>query len=393
MLDTGWRNDAVREALDLCLSCKACKTECPVNVDVATYKAEFLAHYYGDRLPNRSALRLRIHGSPGGRSVFDPGRHAAACESCSRDVRARRTPSKPILGVAQQRKLPQFAPRSFQSIMGEALRPNAPPDARCSCGPIPGTTTTIRNPCALPPRCWQPRASRSRFRAATSAAVVRSTTSDSSQQARAYLREVLVGFAPQIDAGMPFVFLEPSCASVFRDELINFFPTDARAQRLREQTLLLSEFLDRIRAGLPAAAAPRPKNRPPRPLPSQISDEDDRRSRASASHRRRGRTARLRLLWHGWPLRVRAREIRRLSGARRARAAARRARRRRETILVADGFSCREQISQNTAAAPSTSPKLSRPARPAVDIAAAMHPMVGQRCRFASTIVITTIIT
>src|SRR5207237_346924 len=46
----GWRDDAVKEALDLCLSCKGCKGECPVNVDIATYKAEFLAHYYEHRL-------------------------------------------------------------------------------------------------------------------------------------------------------------------------------------------------------------------------------------------------------------------------------------------------------------------------------------------------------
>ncbi len=59
-------------------------------------------------------------------------------------------------------------------------------------------------------------------------------------------------FAPQIDAGLPFVFLEPSCASVFRDELINFFPTDPRAQNLRNQTLLLSEFLARHAPQLPA---------------------------------------------------------------------------------------------------------------------------------------------
>jgi Fe-S oxidoreductase len=63
--------------------------------------------------------------------------------------------------------------------------------------------------------------------------------------ARAYLETILRDFAPQIDAGLPFVFLEPSCATVFRDELINFFPQEARAQRLRDQTLLLSEFLVR----------------------------------------------------------------------------------------------------------------------------------------------------
>src|SRR5256885_12898501 len=49
-LEGGWRNDAVKDALDLCLSCKGCKGDCPVQVDMATYKAEFLAHYYKGRL-------------------------------------------------------------------------------------------------------------------------------------------------------------------------------------------------------------------------------------------------------------------------------------------------------------------------------------------------------
>src|SRR4029079_18768457 len=51
----GWKSEEVRRALDLCLACKACKSECPVNVDMATYKAEFLSHYYRGRLRPRSA--------------------------------------------------------------------------------------------------------------------------------------------------------------------------------------------------------------------------------------------------------------------------------------------------------------------------------------------------
>jgi Fe-S oxidoreductase len=64
-------------------------------------------------------------------------------------------------------------------------------------------------------------------------------------RAKSYLRRVMDHLGPQIDAGVPIVVLEPSCASVFRDELCGLFPSDARAGRLRRQTFLLSEFLER----------------------------------------------------------------------------------------------------------------------------------------------------
>src|SRR5881628_2695226 len=62
-------------------------------------------------------------------------------------------------------------------------------------------------------------------------------------RAKAYLRTIMDEIGDEIDAGIPVVVLEPSCASVFRDELRNLFPSDARADRLRRQTFLLSEFL------------------------------------------------------------------------------------------------------------------------------------------------------
>ena len=65
VIQDGWRNEEVHEALELCLSCKACKTECPVNVDMATWKSEFLAHYYEGASASAASLRLRIHGSLG----------------------------------------------------------------------------------------------------------------------------------------------------------------------------------------------------------------------------------------------------------------------------------------------------------------------------------------
>ena len=63
-------------------------------------------------------------------------------------------------------------------------------------------------------------------------------------KAKEYLQRILSALRAQIDAGIPIVVLEPSCASVFRDELRNLFPADARAARLRSQTFLLSEFLE-----------------------------------------------------------------------------------------------------------------------------------------------------
>jgi Fe-S oxidoreductase len=64
--------------------------------------------------------------------------------------------------------------------------------------------------------------------------------------AKRLLRQILDALAPELDAGTPIVVLEPSCASVFRDELVNLFPDDVNARRLKTQTYLLSEFLERF---------------------------------------------------------------------------------------------------------------------------------------------------
>jgi predicted DNA-binding protein with PD1-like motif len=58
VLTDGWGSEPVKEALDLCLACKGCKHDCPVNVDMATYKAEFLSHYYEGRLRPRHAYAM-----------------------------------------------------------------------------------------------------------------------------------------------------------------------------------------------------------------------------------------------------------------------------------------------------------------------------------------------
>ena len=64
-------------------------------------------------------------------------------------------------------------------------------------------------------------------------------------EAKALLRDVLGGLQPHLDAGTPIVVLEPSCLAVFRDELVNLFPEDEDAKRLSRQAVLLSEFLQK----------------------------------------------------------------------------------------------------------------------------------------------------
>ncbi|OLE96637.1 MAG: hypothetical protein AUG75_18045 [Cyanobacteria bacterium 13_1_20CM_4_61_6] len=73
------------------------------------------------------------------------------------------------------------------------------------------------------------------------------------EKAKNNLRQIMSALGPRIDAGLPIVVLEPSCASVFRDELRSLFPTDERADRLRSQTFLLSEFLQDYAPGYPSS--------------------------------------------------------------------------------------------------------------------------------------------
>ena len=242
VLRDGWRNHEVKDALELCLSCKACKTECPVNVDMATWKSEFLAHYYQGRL---HPLHHYAFG------FMDRWASMASLAPALANLPGR-TPGinslvKSVLGVAQQRNLPRFAARNFR---GEFNRTNR---SAASGQPVllwPDTWNNYFHPQAL-----------------HSAAKVLTTAGTSVQipgrhiccgrplydfgflgQARRYLLRILNEFEPQIRAGIPVVMLEPSCASVFRDELINFFPHDERAVRLSQQTMMLSEFLARSSA-------------------------------------------------------------------------------------------------------------------------------------------------
>jgi FAD/FMN-containing dehydrogenase/Fe-S oxidoreductase len=243
VLPGDWQSEPVREALDLCLSCKACKTECPVNVDVATYKAEFLAHYYQQ---HRRPLRDYAFGFMDRWAAMASAIPGLTPQLANLPMRLPGVSHaiKSALGIAPQRTLPAFAPRSFQS----QYRAQSSGQKSQSLGKVllwPDTWNNYYHPQTL-------------FAAE---GVLRGAGFDVQvpkghiccgrplydfgflTEARDYLGRVMRTLGAEIDSGLPIVLLEPSCASVFHDELRNFFPTDQRAQRLRDQSFLLSDFL------------------------------------------------------------------------------------------------------------------------------------------------------
>src|SRR5262249_2527826 len=118
VIQDGWKSDEVFEALDLCLSCKGCKGDCPINVDMATYKAEFLAHYYEGRLRPRSAYAMGF--------IYQWARIASRMPGLVNFIT--HTPpfsyfAKLGAGIAPQRNLPHFAPQTFKAWFQQRPRP------------------------------------------------------------------------------------------------------------------------------------------------------------------------------------------------------------------------------------------------------------------------------
>jgi FAD/FMN-containing dehydrogenase/Fe-S oxidoreductase len=233
----GWRNEQVKSALDLCLSCKACKTECPVNVDMATYKAEFLAHHYEGRLRPLHAYAF---------GYIDKLARLASIAPLAANLFARLPPTaalaKKLLDIHPGRSLPRFSKRTYTSLAQKLPQPAAP------LGDVLLWADTFNN----------------YLHSGTAVAAHKVLASAGFRvhtlrrhvccgrplydfglldSARKYLLHALDALAPTLAAGTPIVVLEPSCASVFRDELTNLLPNDPRAPQLKAATMLLSEFL------------------------------------------------------------------------------------------------------------------------------------------------------
>jgi len=234
----GWHDQHVKDSLDLCLACKGCKSDCPVGVDVATYKAEFLSHYYEGRRRPRSAYAFG--------NIATWARLASKAPSMTNlttQLPFLRDIAKLIAGIPQQRSIPAFAPQTFRNWFSRRQARNS------ECAPVLLWPDTFNN----------------YFLPNTATAAVEVLESAGCRvilpkvqlccgrplydwgmldRAKNLLLKILEALKLEIEQGTPIVVLEPSCAAVFRDELLNLFPKDVRAHRLSQQTFLLSEFLE-----------------------------------------------------------------------------------------------------------------------------------------------------
>ncbi|HEY1426258.1 MAG TPA: FAD-binding and (Fe-S)-binding domain-containing protein [Caulobacteraceae bacterium] len=234
----GFANQAVEEALDFCLGCKGCKADCPMHVDMATWKAEFrYRHYRGRRRPRAAYAMGQI------RRWAELAQLAPGLVNLAARAPGLSSLGKRLAGIAPQRRIPAFASKSFQAW-------------RRAYPGVPGGKARVL--------VW-PDTFNNFFRPATAIAATRVLEELGYEvavpqhslccgrplydwgwldEAKALWRRTLNVLKDDIEAGAPLVGLEPACVSAFRDELPALFPGDPLARRLADQTLMLSEFLE-----------------------------------------------------------------------------------------------------------------------------------------------------
>jgi Fe-S oxidoreductase len=243
VLEDGWRSEAVKESLDLCLACKGCKHECPVRVDMATYKAEFLSHYWRRRLRPRHAYALGL--IPWEARLAS---HAPRLANFVLQTEPLATWGRRAAGVAEDRKPPAFARRTFKSwfaargpqrrggrrvlLWADTFNNFFHPEVAIAATHVledAGFDVVVPE---RPLCCGRPLYDYGML-----------------TLARRQLRQILDALRPEIQAGTPVVALEPSCGAVFRDELVEMLPDDEDAKRLCRQTRSLAELLARDAPG------------------------------------------------------------------------------------------------------------------------------------------------
>ncbi|MGW5761584.1 FAD-binding and (Fe-S)-binding domain-containing protein [Streptomyces tendae] len=266
LVTDGWRSTEVRDALDLCLSCKGCRSDCPVEVDMATYKAEFLHHHYAGR--RRPAAHYAMGWLPVWLRWTARTRTAPVVNALA-SVRPLAAVAKRLGGIAREREVPRLAGETFSRWWRR--RGGRPAEGGDLVVLWPDTFTEHLSPSvgraavrvleaaglrvALPPTL--------RGRAVVGDGTSRSplalltarrgqvccgltyVSTGQLDRARAVMRRTLDLMAPVLETSAPVVVLEPSCAAALRTDLPELLHDDPRAARLSARVLTFAEALER----------------------------------------------------------------------------------------------------------------------------------------------------
>jgi FAD/FMN-containing dehydrogenase/Fe-S oxidoreductase len=236
-IENGFRSDEVHQALDLCLSCKGCKGDCPVHVDMATYKAEFLAKYFKRRLRPAAAYSM-------GLIMF----HARLASRAPRLANAvMRTPVvgralKRAGGISPERPMPPFAHETFRAWFQRrgVVNPGGAPVVL-----FPDTFNEFLTPEPMKATAEVLEAAGFRVIVPEQPVCCGRPLYDYGMlpTARRFLERLVRILGPHVREGTHIVGVEPSCIAVFRDELVAMLPHDEDAKRISLQTHTLAEFL------------------------------------------------------------------------------------------------------------------------------------------------------
>lgn len=243
----GWRDPHVKESLDLCLACKGCKGDCPVNVDMATLKAEFLSHYYKGRFRPLSAYAFGL--------IFRWCRWVSPFPRLANFFT--QTPKfssliKSLIGIAPERSIPKLAPQTFRAFFKKRTDrvKKRKKEKRSNRPKVILWTDTFNN-------YFKPETLKAAWEVLELAGynvVIPEKTLCCGRplydfgmldMAKRKLEQVIKALRFDIRQGIPVVGLEPSCVSVFRDELGDLLPDNEDAKRLKDQVFTLSEFIEK----------------------------------------------------------------------------------------------------------------------------------------------------
>ena len=233
----GWRSEDVRQALDLCLACKGCRSDCPAEVDMATYKAEFLAHHYRGRI--RPRADLATGWLPLLALVVE---RAGLAGAVNRVGRSRLSPLLMRAAGLEPRPAPVFAEQTLQQW---AAGHRSPDGLHGRVLLWPDTFTTHFDPQigraavdVLERAGWQ-------VEVPTEPLCCGLTWISTGQlkTGRRVLGRTVRKLAAHVRSGGPVVGLEPSCTAVFRNDAPELLPRDRDAARLSHATRTLAELL------------------------------------------------------------------------------------------------------------------------------------------------------